>query len=227
MTLSEVIYECGELGNQSIRVESDWKGFVNRAQRRIAQRRNFTLLHDYRPVTVASGQTSVLLGRNFKQLSEEESPVSFNYGQYQLPVKVTSRARIQGLGFWPLQNGPLCLPAPYGYIPIQVVFLERNGPGGQWQLCIPPQYSVTTNLVFNISAYWFPEDLNLGDDHNALTDHGDLCEALINLTKAMAYFAEETDNPKGTAAMALYEQAFESACYSDVAQSMGGRTLRM
>lgn len=227
MTRSEIIEECAGLGVKDPRLDVYWGQWLNRAQKRIAQRKNWNLMHDVRPVTVLSGATSVLLGKEFKQLGEEESPVSFNYGQYRMPVKVTSRARIEGLGFWPLLNGPLCLPAPYGYIPIQVVFIEQDGPGGQWNLSVPSQYSISTNCVFNISAFWYPQDLLQGSDHNAMTDHGELCEAIINLTKSLAYFAEESDSVKGQAAMELYEASYQSALYSDVAQSMGGRTPRM
>lgn len=225
MNLAEIIEEAAGLGVKDPILDVFWKQFVNRAQRRICQRKNWTFMGQNRPITVLSGSTSAPMGRDFKQLGEEESPVSFTYGLYKLPVKVTTRERVEAAGIWPLQNGPFSLPIPGGYMPVQVVFLECTG--GEWTLSVPPQYSVTTDAVFNVQGFWFPADLKLGDDSNALTNHGELCEALINLTKALAYHAKETNDPRGDAAMKLYEEAFEVALYSDSAQSRNGVTWRM
>lgn len=230
MTLAEIIYECGELGRSGgtgQRVLSDWKGFINRAQRQIADRANFTFLHDRRAVVITSGSTSVALGANFKELSGEQSPVSFAVGGYNAPVIVTSRERTEILGLWPSPNVPYAPPLPGGHMPLQVVFLETNGPGGQWALNVPPQYSVTSDATFNVSAYWYPGDLTQGEDHNALTDHGILSEALVNLAKSIAYRAEEPDNPKGVAAKQIAEEAIREALYSDGAKRFAGRTMRM
>lgn len=230
MTLSEIIFECGELGrpgNTGQRVLSDWPKFINRAQRTICDRANWSFLKTRSQFTISSGSTFVSLGSRFKQLTEEESPVSFNYGQYNLPVKITTRERIEGCGIWPLQNGPTSLPIPGGFSPIQVLFLERNAPGGLWALNSPPQYSVTQDAVFNVSAYWYPADLAGGDDRNTMTDSGDLSEAIVNLAKALAYRAEEVDSPKGLAAKEIAEEAIGRALYSDSAIKFGGVTLRM
>lgn len=112
-------------------------------------------------------------------------------------------------------------------MPVQVIFLERTGPGKQWMLSVPPQYSVTTDAVFNVSAYWYPAELVRGDDTNPMTEHGELCRAVINLAKAYAYQAEETDNPKGAAAEQIAESVISRVLYSDTAQLFNGRALRM
>ena len=296
MTISELIYIVQELGVKSVRLDSDVRGFINRAQRQIAQRRNWSFMHAQQPfsvpgttialtsntaatasvvtcaahslttgqlytgtiasvsgsiptingertitilgatsfsvpVTTTTGGTggtialrSVSLGGTFKQLSGERSPVSYqdptSSSPFPIPVQVVSRPAADRTATVPYSNAQ---PTAY---PIQSVYLEQNGPGGQWALYLPAQYAPTP-ITFQVSAYYYPADLTLGTDHNALTDHGDLCEALVNLAKARAYFAEEVDSPKGTAALALYEQAYKSASYSDVAQGFGGRQLRM
>lgn len=230
MNLSQIVYECGEIGRSNgtgQRVDSDWISFINRAQRTIAERNDWTWMHARNQVTIASGLNSVALGSTFKKLTAEESPVSFVYGRYNLPVKITSRERIESCGIWPLQKGPFSLPIPGGFSPIQVLFLERNAPGGQWALNTPPQYSVTQDATFNVSAYWYPRDLAGGDDRNEMTDSGDLSEAIVNMAKALAYRAEEVDSPKGLAAKAIAEEAIGRALYSDGAQRWGGRTLRL
>jgi len=227
MNLESILREVGEYGVKSVRLDSDYLGYVNRATKAIAERHNWTFMYDRRTVTVPSGKTTAPMGPDFKQLGTEESPVSFTYGLYNLPVKVTSRARVEAAGIWPLQNGPFSLPVPGGYMPVQVIFLERNGPGGQWMLSVPPQYSVTTDAVFNVSGYWYPAELVKGEDTNAMTEHGELCRAVVNLAKTYAYQAEETDNPKAGAAEATAEAAITRALYTDIAQSYNGRTLRL
>jgi hypothetical protein len=226
MTLEDIVREVS-YGVKSSQVQLDLKGFTNRAIRTIAERWNWTAMQDRREVTIASGFSSAPIGESFKQLGTEESPVSFTYGQYQLAVQVTSRARIQLAGVWPFPNGPLSFPVPGGNMPVRVVFFERNGPGGQWTINIPPQFSITQPAVFFISAYWYPDPLVKGEDENPMTRDGNLSDAIINLAKSYAYRADDNTDARGDAAKAQAEEAITRAMYSDSAIAAGGRALRM
>lgn len=226
MNLEGIVREISYSVKDS-QTQLDLKGFANRAVRTISERANFSALHDRRTVIVPSGFDSQSLGDDFKQLSQEESPVSFTYGNYELAVQVTSRARIQLAGIWPFPNGPFSFPVPGGYMPVRVVFLERNGPGGQWKLWIPPQFSLTQDAVFKISAYWYPFPLVKGEDRNPMTDDGNLCEAIIRLAASYAFRAVDPTDKRGDAAKEQAEEAIQRAMYSDAFIALGGRTLRM
>ena len=184
------------------------------------------------PVNVTTAGTggtitfrSVSLGSTFKCLSNEKSPITYDdptgTNPRPIPVDVISRAISNRIGYY----NPSFNTVTNTY-PIQYVFLEQNGPSGEWALYLPEQYQPVA-ITFNVSAYFYPVDLALGTDSNALTNHPMLEEALINLTKARTYFAEETDSPTGIAAMAMAEQAIRSAQYADVTQEYSGRPLRM
>lgn len=226
--LDYLIYELAEIGVKSPRTMQNAKEYINRAIRALAERQNWTGLHNRTQNTILSGQTSCSLGENFKELTDEQSPISFTYGQYNLPVVVTSRERIESFGIWPFPNGPLSFPVPGGYNPIQIVFLEQDGPSGMWTLNVPPQYPITQNAVFNVSAYYFPPPLVQGNEENWFTRHGDLVNAVINLAKSYAYAAEEVDSPKAQAAMALSRENYIMALYTDTQKRFTNRgTLRM
>lgn len=224
MQLSELVYEIGELGLRDSRLDLDYRGFINRAQKTIASRRNWTFLHNRAPFTIPGGSTSVSLGSTFKQLSSEQSPVSYTYGIYNLPVYVASREEIESRGVWPWTNGPTFQPTPGGAWPVRVVFIEQNN-GGNWTLNIPPQFAPQLDLTFNVSAYFRPADLALGTDHNALTDNGFLADALMNL--AMAYAIKDPTDKRVPGFKALYEDYFRQACYEDAQRQFSGRTLRL
>lgn len=226
MDLESIIREVSYSAKDA-QVQIDLKSFVNRAVRVIAERANFSAMHDRRVVVIPSGFNSQKIGAEFKQLSEEASPVSFVYGSYELPVLVTSRARIQMAGIYPFPNGPLSFPVPGGYMPIRVVFLERNGPSGLWQIFIPPQFSITQPAEFWISAYWYPSPLVKGDDTNPMTEDGNLSEAIIRLAAHYAFRSVNPTDPRGDSAKAQAEEAIVHAMYSDVAISNSGRSMRM
>lgn len=227
MTLSNLIRYVGEVGVNSPRLQSDYRGIINDAIRYCAERYSFVGMHNRTQVTLLSSQTSVTMPDTFKELSEEESPVSFNYGLYNLPVLVTTRSRIEACGLWPLMNGPLSMPLPGGYLPIRVVFMEQDGPGGQWTLNVPPQFIITTNMVFNVQGYYFPAPLVKGDDSNALTNNGQICQAIIALAKAFCFKYEDETSKQGQAAMERFENLFQIALYEDARRKMNGVTLRM
>lgn len=230
MTLSQMIRYASELGRPNgtgTTVLSDWIDFFNQAQREISDRANWSFLHDLTQVTIASGETSIGLGENFKQLGEEENPISFDYGAYQLPAKVMSRARIEQLGIWPTTTGPFSLSIPSGYVPAMVVFVETNGPAGEWTLNVPPQYVVTTGITFNVSGYFYPEPITQGSDHNSITDNGFLAQAMVQTAKAIAFQMEDSASEQGAKARELAEVQIEKALYADAAKKMAGRNLRM
>lgn len=227
MTFEEIMHEVADLGNASQRVTLDIRGFINRAMQRVCQDRSWTGMRDRRQFQIQSGNTLVPLGPQFKELTPEQSPVSFSYGVYNIPVQVITRAELERYGIWPLWDGPINVPIPGGYYPIRVVFLERNGPGGQWTINIPPQFSVSPDCQFNVTAYYYPNPLNLGQDHNAITDHPQLCDAIINFAKSRLLFAEDPTSKAGVAAMKFYQEALTSAAYSDSATPWQGLTLRM
>lgn len=226
MDLESIIREVSYSAKDA-QVQLDLKSFVNRAIRTISERANFSAMHDRRPVTIAPGFSSTPLGVSFKQLSEEDSPISFQYGTYFLSVLVTSRARVELAGIYPFPNGPLSFPVPGGYTPYRVVFLERNGPGGQWTLNIPSQFNSTLPSVFWISAYWYPNPLVKGDDENAMTRDGNLSEAIIRMAAHYAFRAVNPTDPRGDAAKAQAEEAISHAMYTDVFISNAGRSMRM
>lgn len=230
MTISEILIEIGELSVRGQNMQSNLKGFVNRAQRAISQRRNWSFMHDRSTATVAAAATSVDLGADFKSLSEERSPVTYtdaSFGNSNVPVKVASREEVESWWPWPWPFGPVLVPIPGSYLPIRVVFIEQNGPGGNWTLNIPPQFAATAALVFNLSAYWYPAPLVAGTDHNGLTDHGDLAEALLNRTRALAYAAEDASDKRAVACLELSEAQIKSAAYSDERIKSAGRNWRI
>lgn len=229
-TLEEIIYEVGELSVRSQRTELDLVRFMNRAIRMIAQRKDFTAMHDRRPFYILTGNTSVSLGADFKKMSDEESPVSVSYvsggNTYNLPVLVISREQVERQQFWPLIAQFQYQPSPGGFVPIRVVFLERNA-GGDWALFIPPQFSVQNTTQYNVSAFFYPAPLKLGTDHNAITDDPDLVQAIIDKTRSITYLSEDPNSVPGKAALALYEEAFKSADYADSAIKYQARDMHM
>lgn len=228
MTLAEILYEAGELGNTSQRVSLDWKRFVNRAVRKIVQRRNWSACHDQRSVFIQQGVTSAPLDKNFKCLSSERSPVSYQDPTvpYPLPVpcEVISRAMANRMGFnpWttPFPTAPVCFSLRY-------VYIERNGPGGAWTLNLPIQAIANPATTFTISGFYFPNDLINADDSNAITNHPELCDAVINLTKYLAYSAEDNAPQQEQIMRQRYEESYNHAAYGDAYQSLQGRALRM
>lgn len=226
MTLEDIVRECS-YGVKDAQVQLDIKGMINRAIRTIAERFNFTAMQDRRLVVIPSGFSSQKMGAEYKQLGQEESPVSFQYGNYQLPVQVTSRERIQMAGIWPFPNGPFSFPVPGGYMPVRVVFFERNGPGGMWTINVPPQFSIQQNAGFFVSAYWYPAPLVKGTDENPMTNDGNLSEAIIRLSACYAFRSVDPTDKRGDAAKEQAEEAITRAIYSDASIGGAGRSWRM
>lgn len=228
MNFAQILDECSTLGNRSTTIEMNWRNWVNRAQRRICQRFNASFMHDQRQVTINQGTLSALLDKNFKEVSSEKSPISYNDPsqtyQFPIPCVLISRARGDRQGYSPYYAP---FPTLLNAFPLRYVFIERDGPNGQWSLNIPQQYMVNPTAVFNVSAYYYPNNLEGGNDSSGVTEHPELCDALINLTKAMSFFSEDAESKQGQACMALYEQLFRQATYSDLQQRLQGRSLAM
>lgn len=227
MNLEELTREVAEFSGLDSGLDQDIRGWINRAVKRIAQRRNFSCLHDQRQATIAAGALSVPLDENFKCLSSERSPISYQDPtvSYAMPIPcyVTSRARANQQGYSPFASP---VPTLLNAFPLRYVFVERNQ-GGRWTLFLPQQYQVNPSCVFTISAFYYPSPLVQGGDSNPITDHPDLCDAVVNLARALAFSARDVTDARIAGAMQLYEQAYKSAAYSDVAQSFGGRILNM
>lgn len=134
---------------------------------------------------------------------------------------------MQSWGIWPFPNGPFSFPVPGGNFPVRACFLERNGPGGNWQIYLPPQFSITSPAVFLIQAYWYPVELVQGSDENPFTRDGNLVPAIIALTQAFAYIAENPVDPAGDVALQRAEEFISRAMYSEAIIRQGGATLRM
>lgn len=228
MNCADLIYEASSLGNKATTIELDWKKWLNRAQRRIAQRRNWSGCHDQRQVTIPQGTLSAKLDINFKEVSSEKSPISYNDPsqtyQFPIPCILISRAMGDRQGY-----NPFFAPYPtlLNAFPLRYVFIERNGPGGQWTLNVPQQYAVNPTAVFNVSGYYYPNDLQGGDDTTFFTTQPELCDAMLNLTVAMSFYAEDAESKQGQAREAIYERLFREASYSDTQQRLAGRSLTM
>jgi hypothetical protein len=234
MQLSDLIREVGELPGGSNRTDQDVKRFVNRAVREICARKNFTFTADVRSYVIQSGNHSVSLGPDYKCLSGEESPVSVTYNAgnqtFKLPVRVLSLEEVERQSYWPWIGQYLNQPTPGGYIPIRVVYFQYQSTGfeaGTWRLHIPAQFYVIADAPYNVSAFFYPPELKLPTDHNAVTDDPHLADATVNYAKALKYFAEDETSKRGVAAMALYEDHFSKANYTDAFVKYSGRTLRM
>lgn len=222
MTKSDLIREIGELGARSPRILSDLAGWLNRGQRAIAQRRNWSFLHSITSVTITSGTTSAALPATFKELAPQQSPITYTSptAQFPTPVHVKSRAELERM-----TPGVSAYVANYqgGYSPFYV-FLE-SGPTG-WTINSPQGYPQAANATYALSCFLFPADLSLGTDHNALTDDAELAEALIEWVKAKAFLAEDSTDPRGIASQQLFEQHLRTAAAQDARKNLAGRAIR-
>jgi hypothetical protein len=223
MNLTQLLFEVGELRSPTgDALRTNVKAMLNRAQKSMCERRSWSFMRDRIQVTIPAGQTYVGLPGEFKSLCEERWPVAYSGTDNQrIPVTVSSRSEIENLTYTP---GVSSLAT--GNLPIYYCFVEQTGPGGDWTFNIPSLYTPTEDVIFTISAYLYPQDLASGVDHNNLTDHGDLGDALINLTKAMCYMATDPLDPRAQACLAEYERRFKIATYSDETRKLGGRATR-
>lgn len=227
MDLSRLTYRIGELRKPSgDRLTSDIKEFVNLAIRYVCERQDWGFMRGIELVTIASGTTFSLLPENFKRLTSEQSPVSYSdavvTAGFPVPVNVFSREQMQGRGWWPLTQWNV---AATTFLPSFGVYINLDQ--GTPTINIPQNIAATNNLQFSVSGYFYPPDLVKATDHNAVTDHGVLSDAIINLAKAFAYEAEDPADPRAQACRTRYEAAEDAALYNDLAVQRGGRNFHM
>jgi hypothetical protein len=217
LNLSDIIREIGELSLRSPALESDYRSIVNRAQRAIAERNNWSFMYSIQTATIAAGTTSIALSSRFKELAPEKSPVTYtDAGEgRQIPVIVLSRAEIDRLN----RTGGF----PY-VRPVVYVFIEQVD-DGSYKLNIPSPNPAAANTAFQLACYLFPADLALGTDTNGMTTGGELTQALINKAKEIAYFSEDTTDPRGVAANKLYEYHVTQAGKQDSRRKLAGRNF--
>lgn len=218
MTLADIIREVGELGVRSAALESDYRNFVNRAQRQIAERNNWSFMHSIQTAVILTGTTSIALSTRFKELAPEKSPVTYtDTGEgRQVPVIVMSRAEIDRLN----RRGGFPYIRPTVYVWIEQV------DDGTYKLNIPAPNPASNDVTFQLACYLFPADLALGSDTNGMTTGGELTQALISKTKELAYFSEDPTDERGIAANKLYEYHVKQAAQQDSRRKLAGRNLR-
>lgn len=224
MNLTEILIEIADLGLHNARLDTDIKRMVNRAMRRMCERKSFTWLHNIIFATVPQNLFTIALPSNFKELDSEFSPVCWlnPASQQAVPCRVISRAQAERMG---LAFAYPFAPPQVQYLPTGAVFIENDGTG--WTLNTPQSFPVATAITYQLSCYLYPPDLVLGSDSNFLTTNGELSDALINLTKAIAYFSEDPSDPRGVAARSNYENIFQTACYTDSRQRNAGRPIHV
>lgn len=224
MNLTDLLFEIGEIGVKDQRLDVDLIRLINRAMRRMQERKSFTFLHDVILATVPQSLFTVALPDNFKELGSEFSPVAWQNpasAQY-VPCRVISRAQAERMG---LAFAYPFAPPQVQYLPTGAVFIENNGAG--WTLNTPQSFPVATAITYQLSCYLYLPDLVDGSDTNFITNNGELSDALVNLTKAIAYFTEDPSDPRGAAARVNYEDIFKTACYTDSRQRNAGRPIHV
>lgn len=220
--LSQLILEVGELPSFGPKLQMDIRGFINRAIKQIAARKNWTFCHDYIQVTIPAGDSGASMGPTFKELGPEKSPVSLvsinaNCGPF--PCEVVTRAQLQrggGWGEWPGGNLPGSQGGEYFN---RRVFIEQNA-DGQWYINVAqPLVSAQT---YNISGYFYPPALTLGIDTNGVVSQPELADAVINRAKAIAYSSIDPTDPRGLACQQLYQMHYDIAVREDSYRRIAG-----
>lgn len=224
MNVTEILQEIGELSVNNPRLSSNYIGFLNRAQRMIAQRGNFNGSHDLLQVTMPSGQSAVDLGPTFKAVTSETSGVAYinPAGSGRISVQVSSRAKCNR--WWTWWNFPW-YSASQPYLPPRVVFIEQNA-GGNYYMNLPPLIVAQADINFEVECYTYPAPLKNGNDTNWMTEHGQLCDALINLVRNLA-FRSINQFEEAAISYAEYEKYYLQARYADTRQRSSGRALNM
>lgn len=219
--LSTILTEIGELGCRNPKIQQNLLGWVNRAQRSIAQRRNWTWMHSQQTATITAGNTSANLSARFKELSPERSPITFTApgATSPTPVQIKSRAELEGLA-----PGADAVVTAGNYYSPYYVFLEQND-AGLWTINTAAGYIHAANSTYAISCYLYPADLSAAAPTNALTDDADLVEALIAKTRSMAYLSEDSADQRGIAAMQQAQTHIAVAAVADAHRRLAGRRL--
>jgi hypothetical protein len=224
-TVADIIQEIAEVGVVNSRLSSNYLGWLNRAQRWVCGRRNWNFCFDYQQFTLVGGTSSFQLGPSFKALAPERSPVSYIAPGGGAPITVNISSRAQLSRFWTSWTAYFYTPNTF-WLPPTWMFLEQDN-NGQWTLNLPPSIVAQNDITYGVSAYYFPADFTSGSNTNGLTTHPILIDALINYTKALAYWAQDPTDQRGAAARTIAEQAMTSAAYDDVLTRSSGRAIHM
>jgi hypothetical protein len=222
MNLGQILHEVGELRSPNgDRLRSNIKNMVNRAQRSICERRSWTFMADRIRITLPASAAYVSLPETFKEL-RPFYPVTYSDATLtDVPVTMSDRAALESLAYTPGFSS-----SALGLLPIRYAFLEQNGPDGAWTFNVPAQYIPSSDVSFALSGFFYLPDLVANSDENGITRHGELADALINRTKAIAYRAENPEDPRAIACDGEYERLVRSASYSDEHKRLAGRPNR-
>lgn len=182
--------------------------FINTAQDEICRRRSWLGMLKNATVTISTGNSSVNLPSDFKELAPGRTPVHYTdpVTGYLIDVEVMNRnQRIRRAVLFPLT----------GYR----VFIDYTTTPRKLNM----YDTATENIPFDVTYFGFPAALVNDSDSNFLTT--DFPEMLISKVKAIA-FAAINDGMAGDFAK-LFEEQFMENRRNDSYQAVAGRTLRM
>lgn len=193
--------------------------WINRALRRIQMSANFSGMKQRLSYTIPSGQSSVLLGAQFKELTPELSPItivdpSLPAGSQEVPCEVTSREALTS--YRASTNVAMTPPSVPGRVS---VFIENTSAG--WTLNV--NFVTDTALNFKVSHFRFVDELvNNTDTNFLLKDYPELVESKL---KAIAFAA--LNDPLTSSFEALAAGQLSEAVITDHRRQNRGRALRM
>lgn len=196
--------------------------WINRAIRRIQMSSNFSAMKARSPITIVAGQSSALLGSQFKELTPELSPVtvvdpSLPATHSELPCEVTSRESL--INYRAAANVPTIPPNVRGRLSGLPVFLENTSSG--WTINIAG--IADEDINFKVSHFRFSDDLvNDSDTNFLLQNYPDLVE---NKVKAIAFAA--LNDPLAASFENLAAAQMSEAVLTDNRRQNRGRALRM
>lgn len=194
--------------------------WVNRGLRRIQTDRNWACMKRMPVVSIASGDSSVQLPSDFKELTTEQYPISVSTagdsGRFpcDLISEEISIAR-KATTFWQPAVGSV--KARRAGLP---VYLTTNGE----DVFLHVAEVASEDLDFHVSAYLFLPELQAEDDANELTrKYPELVTAAI---KAIAFF-EVNDFEMSTQFGSAYASLLDAADTTDQRKLRAGRPIRM
>jgi hypothetical protein len=196
--------------------------WINRALHRIQMSSNFSGMKQRLAFTIPAGQSSVLLGAQFKELTPELSAVtvsdpSLPAAHSELPCEVVSREYL--INYRAAANVPTIPPNVRGRLSGLPVFIENTSSG--WTLNIAANADEAIN--FKVSHFRFVDDLvNDSDTNFLLKDYPDLVESKL---KAIAFGS--LNDPLMASFESLAAGQLSEAVLTDNRRQYRGRALRM
>lgn len=222
MTFADLKLMLAQDVNRSDKETVWYPVWINRALRRIQMSSNFSGMKQRMPFTIVAGQSSVLLGTQFKELTPELSPVtvvdpSLPATHSELPCEVTSRENL--INYRAAANVPTIPPNVRGRLSGLPVFIENTSTG--WTLNIAG--TADEDIHFKVSHFRFLDELTNDSDTNfLLKDYPDLVESKV---KAIAFAA--LNDPIMASFEALSAAQMSEAVLTDNRRQNRGRVLRM